>query len=143
MSNKVCPFCLTIKLGPPDPILGVTEAFKADTNPQKMNLGVGAYRDDKNKPYVLSCVSKAETIIAAKKMDKEYIPITGLPEFNKLSAELAYGSASAPRKAGTIVMAQSISGTGALRLGGEFLSRWYEGSGGKKIYLPTPRYFLV
>lgn len=44
--------------GPPDPILGVTEAFKADKNPKKMNLGVGAYRDDNNKPYVLPSVRK-------------------------------------------------------------------------------------
>lgn len=45
-------------MGPPDPILGVTEAFKRDTNPKKMNLGVGAYRDDHGKPFVLSCVRK-------------------------------------------------------------------------------------
>lgn len=45
-------------MGPPDPILGVTEAFKRDTNSKKMNLGVGAYRDDNGKPYVLNCVRK-------------------------------------------------------------------------------------
>jgi aspartate aminotransferase, mitochondrial len=45
-------------MGPPDPILGVTEAFKRDTNPNKMNLGVGAYRDDNGKPYVLPSVRK-------------------------------------------------------------------------------------
>lgn len=49
-------------MGPPDPILGVTEAFKRDTNPKKMNLGVGAYRDDQGKPFVLSCVRKVELI---------------------------------------------------------------------------------
>ena len=47
-----------VKEGPPDPILGITEAFKKDTHPLKMNLGVGAYRDDNNKPFVLSCVKK-------------------------------------------------------------------------------------
>lgn len=47
-----------VQMGPPDPILGVTEAFKRDTNPKKMNLGVGAYRDDQGKPFVLSCVRK-------------------------------------------------------------------------------------
>ena len=47
-------------MGPPDPILGVSEAFKRDTNPKKMNLGVGAYRDDQGKPFVLSCVRKVE-----------------------------------------------------------------------------------
>lgn len=49
-------------MGPPDPILGVTEAFKRDTNPKKMNLGVGAYRDDQGKPFVLSCVRKVQLI---------------------------------------------------------------------------------
>lgn len=47
-----------VPLGPPDAILGITEAFKADTSPSKVNLGVGAYRDDKGKPYVLECVKK-------------------------------------------------------------------------------------
>lgn len=49
-------------MGPPDPILGVTEAFKKDTNPKKMNLGVGAYRDDQGKPFVLSCVRKVQQL---------------------------------------------------------------------------------
>jgi len=47
-----------VEMGPPDPILGVTEAFKRDDNPKKINLGAGAYRDDQGKPYVLSCVKK-------------------------------------------------------------------------------------
>lgn len=49
-----------VQMGPPDPILGVSEAFKKDTSPKKMNLGVGAYRDDQGKPFVLSCVRKVE-----------------------------------------------------------------------------------
>lgn len=52
-----------VQMGPPDPILGVTEAFKRDTNPKKMNLGVGAYRDDQGKPYVLSCVRKVKPLV--------------------------------------------------------------------------------
>lgn len=52
-------------MGPPDPILGVTEAYKRDTNSKKMNLGVGAYRDDNGKPYVLSCVRKVSWLLAA------------------------------------------------------------------------------
>ncbi|KAJ3236963.1 aspartate transaminase aat1 [Chytriomyces hyalinus] len=124
--------------GPPDPILGVSEAFKADTNSKKMNLGVGAYRDDNNKPYVLECVKKAEKIIFAASQDKEYLGITGLAAYNQLAAALAYGDDCAPLKEGRIVTTQSLSGTGALRIGGEFLSRWFNGKGGKKIYLPTP-----
>ncbi|KAJ3322733.1 aspartate transaminase aat1 [Boothiomyces sp. JEL0866] len=124
--------------GPPDPILGVTEAFKVDTNPKKMNLGVGAYRDDNNKPFVLPSVIEAETRVFNNFHDKEYLGITGDPQFNKLAAELAYGPDSRPLKEGRLSVSQSISGTGALRIGGVFLSRFFEGKGGKKIYLPTP-----
>ncbi|KAJ3111262.1 aspartate transaminase aat1, partial [Phlyctochytrium bullatum] len=127
-----------VQQGPPDPILGVTEAFKADKNPKKMNLGVGAYRDDSNKPYVLECVKKAEKIIQDLALDKEYLGITGLADYNRLAAELAYGADSPAIKESRLVTTQSLSGTGALRIGGEFLNRWYQGKGGKKIYLPTP-----
>ncbi|KAJ3155364.1 aspartate transaminase aat1 [Geranomyces michiganensis] len=127
-----------VKQGPPDAILGVTEAFKADSNPHKMNLGVGAYRDDNGKPYVLTSVRKAERSIQDLALDKEYIPITGVAEYNKRAAELAYGKDSPVLKSGQLVTAQSLSGTGALRIGGEFIARWFEGAGGKKIYLPAP-----
>lgn len=124
--------------GPPDPILGVSDAFKADTNPKKMNLGVGAYRDDNGKPFVLACVQKAEEKIAAAGHDKEYLGITGLPGYNKLAAELAYGADSEIFAKGAVVTSQSLSGTGALRIGGEFLARWFTGAGGKTIHIPNP-----
>ncbi|KAG7099270.1 Aspartate aminotransferase, mitochondrial [Marasmius oreades] len=126
----------SVPAGPPDPILGVTEAFKADKDPRKINLGVGAYRDDTGKPYILPSVQKAEEIITASKPDKEYLPITGLAEFNKNAAKLAYGADSAALKDGVIAITQSISGTGALRIGGAFLARHYPNA--KVIYLPTP-----
>ena len=98
-----------------------------------MNLGVGAYRDDAGKPYVLSCVRKAEKHIFENKLDKEYLPITGLADMVKASMKLAYGNGVALDKvAGT----QAISGTGALRIGGAFLAKFYPHS--KKIYLPNP-----
>ncbi|WAQ82826.1 hypothetical protein PtA15_3A190 [Puccinia triticina] len=125
-----------VPAGPPDPILGVTEAFKACTSPLKMNLGVGAYRDQEGKPFVLPSVRQAEAAIVAAKYDKEYLGITGFPEFTKRAALLAYGSDSAPLKEGRIAITQSISGTGALRIGGAFLQRFYPHS--KSIYLPTP-----
>ena len=78
-------------MGPPDPILGVTEAFKKDSNPAKMNLGVGAYRDDQGKPFVLPSVRTAESKILTSLMNKEYAPITGESDFGKLSANLAFG----------------------------------------------------
>ncbi|KAJ1985333.1 aspartate transaminase aat1 [Dimargaris cristalligena] len=125
-----------VQQGPPDAILGVTEAFKADQDPRKMNLGVGAYRDDQGKPYVLSCVRKAEHRILGNLLDKEYLGITGLPTFVQQAAKLAYGENCPVLAAGRIAATQSISGTGALRIGGEFLARFYPHA--KKIYLPTP-----
>ncbi|KAG8730872.1 aspartate transaminase aat1 [Ceratobasidium sp. 423] len=125
-----------VPAGPPDPILGVTEAFKADKDPRKINLGVGAYRDGEGKTYVLPSVQAAEDKIAASKADKEYLPITGLADFTKLAAKLAYGGDSAAFNEGRIAVTQSISGTGALRIGGAFLARHYPHV--KTIYLPTP-----
>ncbi|TFK41106.1 glutamic oxaloacetic transaminase AAT1 [Crucibulum laeve] len=125
-----------VPAGPPDPILGVTEAFKADKDPRKINLGVGAYRDENGKPYILGSVKKAEELLTSSKPDKEYLPITGLPEFTKKAALLAYGADSEPLKQGAVAVTQSISGTGALRIGGAFLARHYPHS--KVIYLPVP-----
>ena len=64
-----------VEAAPPDPILGLNEAFKKETNPKKVLLGMGTYKDDNNKPFVLGCVRKAEQIIFDKKMDHEYAGI--------------------------------------------------------------------
>ncbi|KAI1761603.1 aspartate aminotransferase [Hypoxylon sp. FL1150] len=119
---------------PQGPPVCVTEAFKADTFDQKINLGVGAYRDDQGKPYVLPSVRAAEDNVISKRLNKEYLGITGLPEFTKAAAELAYGKDSSALE--RLVITQSISGTGALRIAAAFLSRWYPGD--KTIYIPTP-----
>ena len=81
-------------MAPPDPILGVTEAFKKDTNPKKINLGVGAYRDDNGKPFVLSSVKQAELLLAKENLDKEYTTITGVQEFCDASVRLLLGENS-------------------------------------------------
>uniref|UniRef100_U4LKD7 Aspartate aminotransferase n=1 Tax=Pyronema omphalodes (strain CBS 100304) TaxID=1076935 RepID=U4LKD7_PYROM len=112
----------------------ITEAFKADTNPKKINLGVGAYRDDAGKPYVLPSVRTAEERILQKALDKEYAGITGVPAFTKAAAVLAYGPQSPILD--DIAITQSISGTGALRIAGAFLQRHYPYS--KTVYLPNP-----
>ncbi|KAG0170259.1 aspartate transaminase aat1 [Apophysomyces sp. BC1034] len=122
--------------GPPDAILGVTEAFKKDTDPRKMNLGVGAYRDDNGKPYVLTSVKKAETLLLEKNLDKEYAGITGLPDFNKAAGRLAYGDDSSVINENRLAITQSISGTGALRIGAAFLSAWFPHA--KNIIVPNP-----
>ncbi|XP_062403752.1 aspartate aminotransferase, mitochondrial isoform X1 [Sardina pilchardus] len=125
-----------VQMGPPDPILGVTEAFKRDTSPKKMNLGVGAYRDDQGKPYVLSCVRKAEAAIAGKKMDKEYLPIGGFGDFSKACAQLALGANNEVLKSNRSITVQTISGTGSLRIGADFLSRFHTSV--RDVYLPKP-----
>lgn len=98
--------------------------------------GVGAYRDDKGKPYVLPSVKQAEKKIVEANLDKEYAGITGVPAFTKAALQLAYGPDSAPVKEDRVAITQSISGTGALRIGGAFLERFYPGA--KAIYIPTP-----
>lgn len=123
-------------MGPPDVILGVTEAYKKDTNPKKINLGVGAYRDDSGKPFVLPSVHKAEKRLMDKQLDKEYSPISGTAEFCKHSITLALGEDSQHVAAGQNATVQAISGTGALRVGGAFLNGFFPGT--KDIYLPTP-----
>jgi aspartate aminotransferase len=125
-----------VEMGPPDAILGVTEAFKKDNNPKKINLGVGAYRDDNGKPFVLPSVKQAEKLMADRNLDKEYAGITGVPEFCKSAAELAFGADSPVLKNGLNVTAQGISGTGSLRIGGELFGKWFSPS--KTFYLPSP-----
>jgi len=124
-----------VQQGPPDAILGITEAFKADKHPEKINLGVGAYRDDKGKPYVLPSVRSAESKVVQSNLDKEYAGITGVPDFTKAAALLAYGPDSAAISEGRVAITQSISGTGALRIGGAFFQRFWPS---KAIYIPTP-----
>jgi len=123
-------------MGPPDAILGVTEAFKKDTNPKKMNLGVGAYRDDAGKPYVLPSVKAAELQVVNSNMDKEYAGIIGVPDFFNAAIKLALGADSPALTEKRNVTTQAISGTGALRVGGNFFQKWYPG--GKTVWLPTP-----
>jgi len=125
-----------VEMGPPDAILGVTEAYKKDTNPKKISLGVGAYRDDNGKPFVLPSVRQAEDILHAQKLDHEYLPIGGLADFTKAAAELAFGNNSPVIKEGLNVTVQGISGTGSLMIGAAFLNDFLQGT--KEVYMPTP-----
>jgi aspartate/tyrosine/aromatic aminotransferase len=90
-------FFESVKQAPEDSILGVAAAYKADPNPDKLDLGVGAYRTEEGTPYVLDVVKKASEAIFAEtmsnKQNKEYLPIGGDVEFVALSAALAFGQA--------------------------------------------------
>ena len=108
-----------LELLPPDAIFNLTDSYKADTSNDKINVGVGAYRTNDGKPYVLSVVRKAEQKILNGNEDHEYLPISGYPLFRKHALKLAIGEKENERFA----IVQAISGTGALRVGGEFIFR--------------------
>ncbi|VAH79927.1 unnamed protein product [Triticum turgidum subsp. durum] len=126
-----------IAQGPEDPILGVTVAYNKDPSPVKVNLGVGAYRTEvRGKPLVLNVVKRAEQmLIHNESRVKEYLPITGLADFNKLSAKLIFGADSPAIQENRVATVQCLSGTGSLRVGGEFLARHYHE---RTIYIPQP-----
>ncbi|KAH9981255.1 aspartate aminotransferase [Lactifluus volemus] len=128
-----------VPLAPPDSIFKLTAAYQVDTYPQKINLGVGAYRDDNSKPWVLPVVKKASQILLSDPtLNHEYLPITGLPEFVSGAARLILGAQSPAIAEGRVVSVQTISGTGANHLAALFLSRYYPFNGDKIIYLSDP-----
>lgn len=128
-----------VPLAPPDSIFKLTVAYKADTFEKKVNLGVGAYRDDDNKPWVLPVVKKATRILLSNEsLDHEYLPITGLAEFTSAAAKLILGPSSIALQEQRVVSVQTISGTGANHLGALFLSRFYKWDGIPKIWLSNP-----
>jgi len=133
-----------VEQAPPDAILGVAAAFNAETRPDKVNLSIGAYRDETGKPVVLRCVRKAEAIMMEKHPGHEYLPIGGLESFNAGARVMAFGKDGESYDHKKIATVQALSGTGSLRLAGEFLKKWYYAPGTKEsgaaptIYLPTP-----
>ncbi|MCO5574287.1 hypothetical protein L7F22_028069 [Adiantum nelumboides] len=124
-----------VPMAAPDPILGVSEAFKADNSDLKLNLGVGAYRTEDLQPYVLNVVKKAEKLMLEKGDNKEYLPIEGLAAFNKATAELLLGADNPIIKEGRVATVQSLSGTGSLRLAAAFIQRYLPGT---KVLLSSP-----
>jgi len=125
-----------VPMGPPDVILGVTEAYKRDQNPNKINLGVGAYRTDEGKPFILPSVKQAIKLIDDANLDNEYGPIAGIPSFTNASARLAFGEDSEVIKSKRYATVQGISGTGSLMIGAHFLNRFHQGP--KEIYVSNP-----
>lgn len=123
-----------VEEGPPDVIFGIVEAFNRDTHPQKVNLGIGAYRGDDGKPWVLPVVRKAERMLAEKELDKEYAGIMGYESFRKAAVQLAFGPGFDFIENGQYTTAQTISGTGALRLAANYLQKFYPYE--KKVFVP-------
>lgn len=109
-----------VPMGPPDPVLGVAEAFKKCTDASKVNLSIGAYRDNNGKPVILDSVKKANQTINDKNMDNEYLPVSGNDAYNQAAIKLAYGEKFYNANKDRIAACQSLSGTGSLRLGMDF-----------------------
>ena len=112
-----------VEMAPRDPILGVTEAFVADINPNKVNLGVGVYYDDNGKVPVLECVRLAEKKMAEAVTPRNYLPIDGMAAYNKAVQSLVFGADSEVVKSGRALTVQTLGGTGALKVGADFLRR--------------------
>lgn len=112
-----------VEMAPKDPILGVTETFNADPNPNKVNLGVGVYLDDSGKVPVLKAVRTAEQKLAETALPRNYLPIDGLAPYNKAVQQVVFGADSEAVKTGRIVTVQTLGGTGALKVGADYWRR--------------------
>ena len=111
-----------VRLAPADPILGLTEAFKADERTSKVNLGIGVYLDENGQLPLMECVHAAEDRLAAAAKPHTYLGIDGLPSYVRLARELAFGADSPAVTQGRIATVQSLGGTGALKVGADFIA---------------------
>lgn len=111
----------SVPMAPRDPILGLTEAFVADTRASKVNLGVGVYLGEDGKVPLLQAVREAEARLAAHPAARGYLPIDGMPAYNQAVKELVFGADAEVVGAGRVVTIQGLGGTGGLRIGAEFL----------------------
>ena len=112
-----------VEMAPRDPILGLNEQFNADTNPNKVNLGVGVYFDDNGKLPLLQCVQAFEKTMMDKPTARGYLPIDGIAAYDAAVKSLVFGADSEAVKSGRIATVQGIGGTGGLKIGADFLKK--------------------
>ena len=112
-----------VEMAPRDPILGLNEQFAADTNPNKVNLGVGVYFDDNGKLPLLQCVQAAEKAMMDKPAARGYLPIDGIAAYDNAVKALVFGAESDVVKSGRVSTVQAIGGTGGLKIGADFLKK--------------------
>lgn len=112
-----------VEMAPRDPILGLNEQFAADTNPQKVNLGVGVYYDDNGKLPLLQCVQAAEQDMMKAPAARGYLPIDGIAAYDNAVKALVFGADSEPVQSGRVATIQAIGGTGGLKVGADFLKK--------------------
>jgi aromatic-amino-acid transaminase len=118
------PLLSAVEMAPRDPIYGITEAFNADTSPSKVNLGVGVYCDEDGKVPLLECVRRAERALAEQAKPHTYLPIDGIAAYDRAAQTLVFGAGSEVVRSGRAVTVQAIGGTGALKIGADFLRRF-------------------
>ncbi len=124
-----------IEAAPADSILGLTEAFKNDTRSDKVNLGVGVYKDDAGTTPILQSVKAAEKILVETESSKSYLPISGDPSYTKGVQQLLFGEANEVITSGRAATAHAPGGTGALRVGGDLLKKFYPQA---KVWVSNP-----
>jgi len=112
-----------VEMAPRDPILGLNEQFNADTNPAKVNLGVGVYFDDNGKLPLLQCVQAAEKTMMDKPTPRGYLPIDGIVAYDAAVKSLVFGADSDVVTSGRVATVQGIGGTGGLKIGADFLKK--------------------
>ncbi|KAI9924953.1 hypothetical protein ASPWEDRAFT_119710 [Aspergillus wentii DTO 134E9] len=126
-----------VPAAPEDPLFGLAQAFRQDPSDKKVDLVIGAYRDDTAKPWVLPVVKKAdEAIRNDPNLNHEYLPIKGLADFTAAAQKLSLGADSPAIREKRVCTLQAVSGTGALHLGSLFLSRFHPNT--PQIYLSNP-----
>ncbi|KAL2880643.1 Aspartate aminotransferase, cytoplasmic [Colletotrichum sp. CLE4] len=127
----------TVPQAPEDPLFGLMAAYRADQSKDKVDLGIGAYRDDNAKPWVLPVVKKADEILRNDpELNHEYAPIAGIPQFTGKANELMLGADSPAIREKRTSSVQTISGTGAVHLGALFLAKFYKGN--RTVYISNP-----
>ncbi len=124
-----------VQIAPPDPILGLTEMFKADPNPDKINLSVGVYQDATGKTPVLASVKEAERRVLEQETSKGYLPMTGEPAYCAAVQGLLFGDDHEIITEKRAATAQCPGGTGALRVAGDYLNTLHPGA---KLWLSNP-----
>lgn len=112
-----------VEMAPRDPILGLNEQYAADSNPKKVNLGVGVYYDDNGKLPLLACVRAAEEDMMKAPTARGYLPIDGIAAYDSAVKGLVFGVDSEPVKSGRVATIQAIGGTGGLKVGADFLKK--------------------
>ncbi|MEA9554586.1 amino acid aminotransferase [Xanthomonas nasturtii] len=116
-------FFANVEQVPGDPILGLTEAYNADSRPNKVNLGVGIYYDENGRIPLLRAVHKIEQQLAQEAKPRGYLPIDGLAAYDKATQELLFGAESALVASGRVATSQTVGGSGALRVGADLLKK--------------------